>query len=48
MAIQETPPRRVERERPEPMTPPMMGSNAYDSDAQPGDFDDHDFFDDEE
>jgi hypothetical protein len=48
-AATQTPPRRMERERPEPMTPPlMMGANAYDSDAQPGDFDDHDFFDDEE
>ena len=30
-----------------PMTPPIS-SNSYDSDAQPGDFDDHDFFDDDE
>lgn len=28
-----------------PQTPPMMRSNSYDSDAQPGDFDDQDFFD---
>ncbi|KAI5464583.1 hypothetical protein BGZ63DRAFT_350903 [Mariannaea sp. PMI_226] len=30
---------------PEPMTPPMMPSSVYDSDAQLGDFDDHGFFD---
>ena len=29
----------------EPMTPPMMRRSGYDSDAQAGDFDDHDFFD---
>ncbi|KAI9163261.1 hypothetical protein HJFPF1_04863 [Paramyrothecium foliicola] len=46
LSLQGTPPRRIER--PEPMTPPMMVSNAYDSDAQPGDFDDHDFFDEED
>ncbi|KAF4980358.1 hypothetical protein FZEAL_3619 [Fusarium zealandicum] len=28
----------------EPMTPPMMQTSGYDSDAQPGDFDDNDFF----
>ncbi|KAF7547763.1 hypothetical protein G7Z17_g7494 [Cylindrodendrum hubeiense] len=35
------PPRQSEAE---PMTPPMMRSSVYDSDAQPGDFDDNDFF----
>jgi uncharacterized protein (UPF0335 family) len=30
----------------EPMTPPMMRTSGYDSDAQPGDFDDNDFFED--
>lgn len=29
-----------------PVTPPMMHQSGYDSDAQPGDFDDHDFFED--
>ncbi|KAH8169945.1 hypothetical protein LIA77_10489 [Sarocladium implicatum] len=29
-----------------PVTPPMMRQSGYDSDAQPGDFDDHDFFED--
>lgn len=37
-----TPPRHHYRE--EPMTPPMMRQSGYDSDAQPGDFDDNDFF----
>ncbi|PNY25081.1 Uncharacterized protein TCAP_04983 [Tolypocladium capitatum] len=40
---QETPPRHQER-REQPVTPPMMRQSGYDSDAQPGDFDDHDFF----
>lgn len=40
---QETPPRLQER-REQPVTPPMMRQSGYDSDAQPGDFDDHDFF----
>ena len=31
----------------EPMTPPMMRGAVYDSDAQPGDFDDDGFFEDE-
>ncbi|KAH7316489.1 hypothetical protein B0I35DRAFT_255069 [Stachybotrys elegans] len=44
--IQATPPRRQERR--EPMTPPMMGTHTYDSDAQPGDFDENDFFNDED
>ncbi|KAF4459149.1 myosin heavy chain, partial [Fusarium albosuccineum] len=35
------PPRQPENE---PMTPPMMRTSGYDSDAQPGDFDDNDFF----
>lgn len=34
----------VSPRRQRPMTPPMAHQNAYDSDAQPGDFDDHDFF----
>lgn len=48
MPAQDTtpPPRRPERE--EPSTPPMMGTNAYDSDAQPGDFDDDGFFEEED
>ncbi|KAI8681476.1 hypothetical protein NCS55_00398900 [Fusarium keratoplasticum] len=37
-----TPPPREPEE--EPMTPPMMRTSGYDSDAQPGDFDDNDFF----
>lgn len=40
------PPRHPERE--DPSTPPMMGTNAYDSDAQPGDFDDDGFFEEED
>ncbi|KAH7019206.1 hypothetical protein EDB80DRAFT_869873 [Ilyonectria destructans] len=35
------PPRQSEAE---PMTPAMMRPSVYDSDAQPGDFDDNDFF----
>ncbi|KJZ75905.1 hypothetical protein HIM_04729 [Hirsutella minnesotensis 3608] len=41
--VQGTPPRHPERR--ELMTPPMMHHTGYDSDAQPGDFDDQDFFD---
>ncbi|KAH7157534.1 hypothetical protein B0J13DRAFT_650102 [Dactylonectria estremocensis] len=37
-----TPPLR--QSEAEPMTPPMMRPSVYDSDAQPGDFDDNDFF----
>jgi hypothetical protein len=41
-----TPPRRQEQQQvADPVTPPMTQS-GYDSDAQPGDFDDHDFFED--
>lgn len=40
-----TPPRQTER--PQPVTPPMMERSGYDSDANPGDFDDHGFFDDD-
>ncbi|OAA75379.1 hypothetical protein LEL_07367 [Akanthomyces lecanii RCEF 1005] len=40
-----TPPRRQEQPA-DPVTPPMMHQSGYDSDAQPGDFDDHDFFED--
>lgn len=44
-AGQEMPPNELEE--PEgPATPPMAGDSAYDSDAQPGDFDEHDFFED--
>ncbi|KEY68771.1 hypothetical protein S7711_00641 [Stachybotrys chartarum IBT 7711] len=46
LSIQQTPPRR--QERPEPVTPPMMVAHGYDSDAQPGDFDENDFFEDED
>ena len=42
-SVQSTPPRQHER-RDHPQTPPMMRESGYDSDAQPGDFDDHDFF----
>ncbi|KAJ4259825.1 hypothetical protein NW762_007757 [Fusarium torreyae] len=42
-AISTPPPRETEDE---PMTPPMMRTSGYDSDAQPGDFDDNDFFED--
>lgn len=44
-ARQETPP-QPEEEQEGPVTPPMARDSAYDSDAQPGDFDDHDFFED--
>lgn len=37
-----TPP--MKHSNPEPRTPPMMPSHGYDSDAQLGDFDDQDFF----
>ncbi|ROT37605.1 hypothetical protein SODALDRAFT_201001 [Sodiomyces alkalinus F11] len=37
-----TPPRRSSRGH--PMTPPMMRPSAYDSDANPHDFDENDFF----
>lgn len=43
---QETPPRQQERR--ELMTPPMMHDTGYDSDTQPGDFNDQDFFEDDE
>ncbi|ODA83327.1 hypothetical protein RJ55_01840 [Drechmeria coniospora] len=33
--------------REQPQTPPMARKSGYDSDAQPGDFDDHDFFEDD-
>ncbi|KAH0597745.1 hypothetical protein MHUMG1_04117 [Metarhizium humberi] len=42
-AAPNTPPRHQERVE-QPRTPPMMRQSGYDSDAQPGDFDDHDFF----
>lgn len=42
-AAPNTPPRHQERSE-QPRTPPMMRQSGYDSDAQPGDFDDHDFF----
>lgn len=41
-----TPPRRQEQQVADPVTPPMTMQSGYDSDAQPGDFDDHDFFED--
>lgn len=40
--VEDTIPRQEERD--EPMTPPMMRPTGYDSDAQAGDFDDDDFF----
>ncbi|KAF9871545.1 myosin class ii heavy chain [Colletotrichum karsti] len=43
---QKSPPLGRPSSRQQPMTPPMMRSSAYDSDAHPGDFDDHDFFED--
>ncbi|PFH58605.1 hypothetical protein XA68_13465 [Ophiocordyceps unilateralis] len=43
-----TSPPRHHPERMQAMTPPMMRDPGYDSDAQPGDFDDQDFFEDEE
>ncbi|KAL0937735.1 myosin class ii heavy chain [Colletotrichum truncatum] len=43
---QKSPPPRRPSSQQQPMTPPMMRSSAYDSDAHPGDFDDHDFFED--
>ncbi|TWU75222.1 hypothetical protein ED733_005394 [Metarhizium rileyi] len=42
-AALKTPPRHQERAE-QPRTPPMVSQSGYDSDAQPGDFDDHDFF----
>jgi hypothetical protein len=45
-AVQETPPPR--RALPVPVTPPMMRSSAYDSDAQAEDFDDAGFFEDDD
>jgi hypothetical protein len=41
--VADTPPRHQGRAE-QPRTPPMMHQSGYDSDAQPGDFDDHDFF----
>ncbi|PHH65209.1 hypothetical protein CDD81_3068 [Ophiocordyceps australis] len=35
------------RDQQRPLTPPMMRQAGYDLDAQPGDFDDHDFFQDD-
>jgi hypothetical protein len=43
-AARDTPPRR--QSRGQPVTPPMMRSSAYDSDAHAEDFDDAGFFDD--
>ncbi|KAG6010447.1 hypothetical protein E4U21_006448 [Claviceps maximensis] len=46
VAAPETPPPgHSDQKEQRPRTPPMMGASGYDSDAQPGDFDDHDFFD---
>jgi hypothetical protein len=48
-ALDTTPPRHQETDELDeagPVTPPMMRQSGYDSDAQPGDFDDHDFFED--
>lgn len=42
-----TPPRKASLSVAQPLTPPMMHQGVYDSDAQPGDFDDHDFFEDD-
>ncbi|KAM3442893.1 hypothetical protein NHJ13734_002131 [Beauveria thailandica] len=39
-------PRRRQEQPADPVTPPMIRQSGYDSDAQPGDFDDHDFFED--
>ncbi|KAK4165757.1 hypothetical protein QBC43DRAFT_350918 [Cladorrhinum sp. PSN259] len=47
MPITSTPPRRTAAV-PGPMTPPMMRTATYDSDAQVEDFDDAGFFDDED
>ncbi|KAG6016283.1 hypothetical protein E4U43_003966 [Claviceps pusilla] len=45
-AAPDTPPAGPpDHKEPQPRTPPMMGESGYDSDAQPGDFDDHGFFD---
>lgn len=41
-------PARHRPERRGALTPPMMRDAGYDSDAQPGDFDDQDFFEDED
>ncbi|KAG5978552.1 hypothetical protein E4U55_006068 [Claviceps digitariae] len=44
-AAPDTPPSgQPDHKEQQPRTPPMMGESGYDSDAQPGDFDDHDFF----
>ncbi|TPX14508.1 uncharacterized protein E0L32_005472 [Thyridium curvatum] len=44
--MRSTPPRKQSR-APQPMTPPMMGTSGYDSDAHTGDFDDAGFFEDD-
>ncbi|KAK2030239.1 myosin class II heavy chain [Colletotrichum zoysiae] len=46
MTLKSPPGRRPSSRSQQPMTPPMMRSSAYDSDAHPGDFDDTDFFED--
>ncbi|KAK1985903.1 myosin class II heavy chain [Colletotrichum cereale] len=46
MPLKSPPGRRPSSRSQQPMTPPMMRSSAYDSDAHPGDFDDTDFFED--
>ncbi|KAK1992264.1 myosin class II heavy chain [Colletotrichum falcatum] len=46
MPLRSPPGRRPSSRSKQPMTPPMMRSSAYDSDAHPGDFDDTDFFED--
>ncbi|GKT50763.1 uncharacterized protein ColSpa_10945 [Colletotrichum spaethianum] len=46
MPLKSPPSRRPSSRSQQPMTPPMMRSSAYDSDAHPGDFDDTDFFED--
>ncbi|KAF6809490.1 myosin class II heavy chain [Colletotrichum sojae] len=46
MPLKSPPLRRPSSRSQQPVTPPMMRSSAYDSDAHPGDFDDQDFFED--
>ncbi|KAK1717530.1 LOW QUALITY PROTEIN: hypothetical protein BDP67DRAFT_541837 [Colletotrichum lupini] len=46
MPLKSPPARRPSSRSQQPMTPPMMRSSGYDSDAHPGDFDDTDFFED--
>lgn len=45
-SAEDTTPTRRHEQPADPITPTIMRQSGYDSDAQPGDFDDHDFFED--